>query len=108
MVKGMLKNVMAVGMMLAATQALAWEDVNYSGTLQEGAVYCTGEGELEEFGAFAQDGDEAGANRMLESGDCTVAARPMQVNVFQEYNGQLSCFLSPSGKAFYTFRAFIN
>lgn len=104
----MWKRLIAVGMVLAATNAYAWEDVEYVGTLASGAVYCKSQGKLEDFGAYAQDGDQAGADRMVQSGDCIIAQRPMQVTVFQEHRGFMSNFLSPSGKAFYTFTPFIN
>ncbi|OEC44944.1 hypothetical protein A7D27_06380 [Pseudomonas sp. 1D4] len=104
----MLKKLMAVGMVLAASQAFAWEDVEYAGTLATGAVYCKSQGKLEDFGAYAQDGDEAGADRMVAAGDCVIAQRPLQVSVFQEHDGFLSNFMTPSGKVFYTFKQFIN
>ncbi|HAQ88746.1 MAG TPA: hypothetical protein DCR78_20225 [Pseudomonas sp.] len=86
--------------------ANAWEDVNYTRMLPSGAVYCTSQGKLEEFGGYAQDGDERGADRMIESGSCRISSG-MKVQVFQEDNGFLVTFLSPSGKAFYTFKAFL-
>lgn len=99
---------MVAGAVMTATQAQAWEDVEYTGTLVTGAVYCKSQGKLEDFGEYAQDGDEAGADRMVRSGDCTIAQKPMRVNVFQEDGGFMSCFLSPSGKVFYTFKQLIK
>lgn len=92
---------------VVAQSAHAWEDVDYTGTLSKGAVYCTSESNLMDFGEYAQDGDEAGADRMISGGDCIIAQRPIQATVIQEAD-ILACFLSPSGKAFYTFKNFIN
>lgn len=104
----MLKKVSCLLLVGVVTQsAYAWEDVDYTGTLATGAVYCTSESNLMDFGAYAQDGDEAGADRMISGGDCIIAQRPMQAMVIQEVEN-LACFLSPSGKPFYTFKQFIN
>ncbi|WP_312965026.1 hypothetical protein [Stutzerimonas kunmingensis] len=104
----MLKNLAVMALLLGmVANAFAWQDVSYSRTLPSGAVYCTSQGNLEEFGGYAQDGDERGADRMLDSGKCRISSG-MRVEVFQEDRDFMVSFLSPSGKAFYTFKAFFR
>lgn len=103
----MRKQVLAVVSMLISTGALAWQDVEYSATLPRGAVYCTSQGNLEEFAAYAQDGDDGSADRLVDQGKCTITQRPLQANVFQE-SDVFACFLAPSGKAFYTLKGFLQ
>ncbi len=104
----MLKRTLAVASMLISTGALAeWEDVEYSATLPRGAVYCTSQGNLEEFAEYAQDGDDGSADRLVEEGKCTITQRSMKANVFQE-SDVFACFLAPSGKAFYTLKGFLE
>lgn len=104
----MVKNIALGAAILAMTSsAFAWQDVSYTRNLPSGAVYCTSQGNLEEFGGYAQDGDERGANRMIENGKCRMSSG-MRVQVFQEDDDFLVNFLSPSGKGFYTFKAFLR
>ncbi len=44
---------------------------------------------------------------MLDSGKCRISSG-MRVEVFQEDRDFMVSFLSPSGKAFYTFKAFFR
>ena len=86
-----------------------WNDVNYSASLPADAVYCDGLGSFEEFTSFVQDGDNAGAMRMIASGDCAMTSKAMNVQVFQEESVQeFVTFLSPSGKAFYTLKGYLK
>lgn len=98
-----------IGMLLVAccsTAMAEWRDVNYTATLPADYIYCTSGGNLDDFGAYAQDGDEAGANRMVSEGKCRISSG-MTVNVFQEDERDVT-FLAPSGKAFYTFKGFLQ
>lgn len=104
----MRKWTMVVSSMLISTTVLAeWKDVGYMATLPKGAVYCTSQGNMEEFGGYAQDGDEVGADRMVEKGKCIITQRALKANVFQE-SEIFACFLAPSGKAFYTLKGFLK
>lgn len=84
-----------------------WRDVGCTATLPRGAVYCTSQGNLDEFDGYAQDGDEGSADRMVEQGKCTITQRALQANDFQE-SDIFACFLAPSGKAFYILKGFLN
>lgn len=91
----------------AMSPAFAWDDVEYTGTLKRGAVYCSSSSKLERFGEYALDGDAASGDRMIAQGDCAIAQSPIRAEVFQEDEDR-SCFFLPSGKVFYTFTSFIS
>lgn len=91
----------------SVSPAFAWEDVEYTGTLKRGAVYCSKASKLEELGGYSLDGDAAAVDRMIARGDCVIAQNPIRAEVFQE-DSDRSCFFLPSGKIFYTFTAFIS
>ncbi|MHD0051801.1 hypothetical protein ACQX37_12015 [Corynebacterium diphtheriae] len=48
-------------------------DVEYNATLKKEYIYCGSQKSLDEFGAFAQDGDEDGANKMVSDGKCRIS-----------------------------------
>lgn len=96
-----------IGLLSVSSSAFAWQDVSKTATLPSGAVYCTSQGNLEDFAAFALDGDEAGATRLVSQGKCTVLRSNMSVAVFQE-NDDFANFLSPSGKALYTLKGYLR
>lgn len=102
--------IMAAVLLGITTGAQAeWKDVEYSASLPANAVYCDGLGTFKDFVAFIQDGDEAGASRMIDSGDCAATSKVMQIHVFQEDGSQGAItFLSPSGKAFYTLKGYLQ
>lgn len=103
----MKKLICSVALFICSTSAFAqWQDVNYSAVVKKDYIYCDSQGKLDDFGAFAQDGDEDGANKMVSDGKCHVS-KGLKVSVFQE-NEYAVCFLAPSGKAFYTYKAFIK
>lgn len=99
------KTLVLAGLMVLSGSALAWKDVEYRATLKKDYIYCTSQGRLDEFGEFAQDGDEAGANRMISEGKCRMSSG-MKIQVFQE-NDYAVTFLAPSGKAFYTLKGWL-
>lgn len=103
----MLKRVIGVVLLACSTAAVAqWQDVSYSAVLKKDYIYCNSGGSLDDFGALAQDGDGQGANKMVSDGKCHISSG-MKVNVFQENDYAVS-FLSPSGKAFYTYKKFLK
>ena len=103
----MVRKIVAVGMLGFSGLAMAqWSDVEYTATLKKEYIYCGSQKSLDEFGAFAQDGDEDGANKMVSDGKCRISSG-MKVRVFQE-NDYAASFLSPSGKAFYTYKKWLK
>ncbi|WP_070413947.1 hypothetical protein [Pseudomonas lundensis] len=103
----MVRKCVAVGMLGFSGLAMAqWSDVEYTATLKKEYIYCASQSSLDEFGAFAQDGDEDGANKMVSDGKCRISSG-MKVRVFQE-NDYAASFLSPSGKAFYTYKKWLK
>lgn len=103
----MIRNIVAVGVFCFSGIAVAqWGDVEYSATLKKEYIYCGSQESLDEFGAFAQDGDADGANKMVRDGKCRISSG-MKVRVFQE-NDYAANFFSPSGKTFYTYKAWLK
>ena len=94
-------------LLASAAQAQGWVDVDRTGIIARGGVYCTSEQHLMSFGEYAQDGDAAGADRMVSEGKCVITQSPIEANVIQE-NDYLATFISPSGKAFWTFKQLIQ
>ena len=97
----------ALALLLCSSSVFAqWSDVSYAAVVKKDYIYCDSQGKLDDFGAFAQDGDEDGANKMISDGKCHIS-KGLKISVFQE-NEYAVCFLAPSGKAFYTYKAFIK
>lgn len=106
MIKKFVVSSLAVaGLVISGAANAQWKDVEYNAFLKKDYIYCTSQGNLDEFGGFAQDGDNAGANRMIENGKCRVSSG-MKIQVFQE-NDYAVTFLAPSGKAFYTLKGWL-
>lgn len=105
-----MRKVLALAVIMASTGAQAkWEDVEYAGSLPAEAVYCDGQGELDDFTAFVQDQDMQGAMAMIQSGDCAMTSSTMKIQVFQEEAArEYITFLAPSGKAFYTLKGYLQ
>ncbi|MEA9996201.1 hypothetical protein QN382_12175 [Pseudomonas sp. 10B1] len=107
MEQGMVRNIFAVGLLGFSGLAMAqWGDVEYNATLKKEYIYCGSQRALDDFGSFAQDGDEDGANKMVSDGKCRISSG-MKIRVFQE-NDYAASFLSPSGKAFYTYKKWLK
>ncbi len=103
----MIRKSVLVGLLGFSGVAIAqWGDVEYNATLKKEYIYCDSQKSLDDFGAFAQDGDENSANKMVSDGKCRISSG-MKIRVFQE-NEYAVTFLSPSGKAFYTFKAWLK
>lgn len=105
-----MRNVFALAVMVASTAAHAdWKDVAYTATLPAEAVYCDGLGNLEDFTGYVADQDTQGAMRMIAAGDCAMTSNNMKIQVFQEETvEEFITFLSPSGKAFYTLKGYVD
>ncbi|MBP2084152.1 MULTISPECIES: hypothetical protein [Pseudomonas] len=96
----------AVALTLPSGAWAQWRDVSYNGVSPADYVYCNKQSDLDAFGAVAQDGDQAGADRLVSQGRCHVSSG-MRVEVFQQ-NEYAVTFLSPSGRAFYTYTKFVR
>lgn len=97
----------ALVLTVGTVQAQGWVDVDRTGVISRGGIYCTSEENLLGFGAYAKDGDAAGADRMVAEGKCMIIQNSMRATVIQE-NDFLASFISPSGKAFWTFKEMIK
>jgi hypothetical protein len=92
---------------ISVSASAQWEDVSYNASLPEDSVYCKGQGALNDMMDFVQDGDNDSAMKLISGGACHVSSG-MAVQVFQEDSDTFVSFLSPSGKAFHTLKAYLK
>lgn len=106
----MLKKIMILFLAVVSQSANAyWVDADYNATIRGGTIYCSSQRNLMEFGGYAQDGNEAAANRMVRNGECSTTNRAMTVYVVQINRSKgLVNFVTPGKKLGYTFEEFVQ
>jgi hypothetical protein len=101
------RNTAVTSQVPGAKASAQWEDVSYNASLPGDSVYCKGQGALNDMTGFVQDGDNISAMKLISDGDCHISGG-MRVRVFQEKGDAFVSFLSPSGKAFTTLKAYLK